>query len=97
MRNVQPFPDRITDRVLDLASLPTIVAGFQEDRPTVGTGMGLVELHHHGAAKQVWEQNTLCWAIPAHAKASRVVERPVVKPYYHERGFCLSGIANFPG
>jgi hypothetical protein len=35
--------------------------------------------------------------IVSHAKASRVVNGLVAKPFYHDRGFCLSEFENYPG
>ena len=88
----------ITDAVgQPLSQSQPLVARLQQNRPAVGTAVPLVELHHHRAAKQLGEQNTLSRDIRCHAKASRVLKVLVAKPFYHERGFCFSRVANFPG
>src|ERR1022692_41363 len=100
---IQPLAHQIGDRVIDLARLPPIhdavgqtlrqtqpiIASLQQNRSAIGTAVALVKLRHQRAAKQVGKQNTLCCAIVSHAKASRVVESLVAKPFYHDRGFCL--------
>jgi hypothetical protein len=101
----------VADGVFDRARLPSVrdatrqalgqtqpvVAGLQQDRPAIGTAMALVELRHHRPAKQLRKQDSLSCDIVWYAKASRVVQGLVAKPFYHDRGFCLLEITNFPG
>src|SRR6266403_310043 len=80
---IQSLAYQIPDRVLDFARLPCIhdatrqplrqaqslVTGFQQDGPTIGTAVALVELHHHRTARQVWKQDRLSCDIFLHARA----------------------------
>jgi hypothetical protein len=108
---LQALAHQIPDRVFDLARLPSVhdaarqalrqtqplVAGLQQNCSTIGTAVALVELRHHRTAKQVRKQDSLSCDIFWHAKASRVVQGLVAKPFYHHTGFCLLEITNFPG
>jgi hypothetical protein len=59
---------------------------LQQNRPTIGTGVRLVELHNHRTAKQIGKQDTLCCGIVSHAKASRVVEKSCGKAFLPRQG-----------
>jgi hypothetical protein len=50
----------------------TAISRLQQQGSTVGTPLSLVELGHHGLAKNSREQQTLCCAIVRHSEASFV-------------------------
>ena len=80
---IQPLAHQIPDRVADLARLASVIdaadqrlgqpeppiAGLQQDRSAVGTGMVLVKFGDDRLARQIRKQNTLSCAIVIHAKA----------------------------
>ena len=99
----QSLSDQVPDRMLDLARLPTVtdagrqslrqpqplVARLQQNCPAVGAAVLLVELHHHRAAKQVGKQDRLSCGIFWHARALRVTETLVVKPFLSQQELLL--------
>ena len=103
---VQPLAHQIPDRVPDLARLASVIdaadqsigqseppiAGLQQDRTAIGTGVLLVKFDHDRLARQIRKQNTLSCAIVIHAKAFFVTETLVVKHFYHDRGLCVFSV-----
>ena len=97
---VEPLAQQVPHRVLDLAALAPIyqtpgqpptqiqpgIAGLQQDRPAVGTAVPFVKLSHQRLAKKIGKQHRLSCGIVAHAKASRVTEVLVVKPFLSQKG-----------
>ena len=57
------------------------IAGLQQDRPAVGTGMVLVKFSDDRLARQIRKQNTLSCAIVIHAKAFVVRENTCGKAF----------------
>ena len=80
---IQPLAHQIPDRMTDLARLASVIdaadqclgqpeppiAGLQQDRTAVGTGVLLVKFRDDRLARQIRKQNTLSCAIVIHAKA----------------------------
>jgi hypothetical protein len=80
---IQPLAHQVPDRVLDLARLASIIdaadqclgqpepsiAGLQQERAAVGTGMVLVKFGDDRLVRQIRKQNTLSCANLIHAKA----------------------------
>jgi hypothetical protein len=92
---IQALAHQIPDRMTDLARLASVIdptdqclgqsetpiAGLQQHRATVGTGMVLIKFGHDRLAGQIRKQNTLSCAIVIHAKAFVVMRNACGKEF----------------
>ena len=63
---------------------------LEQDRPTVGACLLLVELGHQRLVEQIREQNTLWYSVGRHAGASVVVKTLGNTPFLPYGGSCVS-------
>ena len=93
--------EQIAQRVPHLATLPTVdhaaaqgvdqtvapLRGFQQNRPTVGTRVGLVEGGYQGLVEEIRKEDSLCYRVVAQSKPPLWGKARLATAFYHAEAF----------